>query len=253
MSKLVFVFLFLVPSLSYAYSCRALFNIYHNSSEIPQSLKQDLEAILLNDVAVAKIDKVRREYAEAIPELKQAGGVQVLGIVRKLQDLPVIHARNESERIVIDMGIDNLLQDLISIPPNHLSTQRLLTENIAVMAALSSREGAKSQPPLQNNINHNVVKITDLRMRLNSIAIHARRNAFDLIDGYRADFIPNTLKRERVDELLFVDQRYQLASQEKQDFLLNQIMESLEKRDGESVENIVERFFAPLKKEVSQL
>lgn len=232
----IFVYFILLQS-AFSNECSNLFESHKNS------IRQDLNRILLSDFVVAKIDSIRRHYTNAIPQIKALATVEIHRVIREIENIPERRSRNENEKVVLDMGINNLIDDLVNISPQYLSTHRILNENIAVMMALISLESTKIIVE-RGGKDGGIISLTPERLQTNSEYVTARREVFNMIEAYRGlDYIPREVKSERVGELLLADQRYQYLSQDSRETLLFKIMQSLVARHGEGVETLADRFY----------
>jgi hypothetical protein len=228
--------------ISFAYAepeCSQLFQSdIQNRSDI--TLKNQLQKLLLNDLVVTKINNARILY------YADAGNLQYAGeFASALKDVSaLVHKSNisGSEKIALSLGLNKILDDLEEIPPEYISTERILKENVALIIANASREASKV---LQNEHNGNVVTISDNKMKLNSDYIQARKKIFEMMDSYsQKDSMPSDLKLTRVEEMLYADVRYQLLKAFERESLAYRIVSLIENANHLPIEDALEKYYS---------
>jgi hypothetical protein len=260
MSK-IFLFVFListtfpflsVPAKANVNACAELFHsdlLFLNSKSHGSDLRSTLKKILLNDKVLTDLDSIRRKYDYIRREAKMAATVQFLQVLAPYTDLIYDDHRPETEIKVLEIGMDNILEDLKNVSPRYVSTDRLLSENIAVIFALMAGERAKEMPRVKEG---NVVSISNNHIRSNSEYIEARKIVFDFISDYRhRNFIPTDTLTERTEQLLLADIRYQTLDPEEKYTVANRVIQSLAKPTYEDIEIVLEKFYASRNKNSS--
>lgn len=234
-----FLVIFFVLSQSYAGNvCVGIFN---GNNNVPNSIKYELEKVLLGHNFLSRVDNIREEYKDSLSAGKYTHTVKILKEVEEVRIHPEQFAKTEGETMILQLGFENLVDDLVNISPRVLPTHRIVRENVAVMAALIAKERLKSDPV---DVTKSVIQLTPEHVQQNADYVQAKRDAFDLIEAYRdLTQVSREIKKERIDELLFADRRYMLADESLRERLVSFILMKLESQSDIRVENLVNSFF----------
>lgn len=238
---LVFCIVFLSLTSAKANTCRDIFDV----PSLPNGfLDTILKHILINPEVDQKITFIRMKYDGMLSTQKMGATVQILPILEKLTDLPHVVARKDSDKKILEMGIDQLLQDLIEVSPQYVSTGRLMRENIEVILSHAAGERLKHSSNEQKDNSPNVVSISSKQMQNNSEYVLARRKVFELIDSYKDQTqIPYPVILGRVEQLLRADSRFRQLSLDEQDQVVKRVVTHFKALQYSGVEGVLESYF----------
>lgn len=237
--QIILLILLLTPFVSKAQSCNDLFSSTHIQKTEIQKI---FEKFLFNDNIIEGIDDIRRQYDDSSEGVKLGASIRIVSLLKELKDVALGELKNENEETLAENGFFNTVQDLVHISPRYLSSRRIVSENIAIMAALIAIQNGKSTNFTRDG---NVFTLSGDRFRRNSSYIAARRVVFDFIDAYQIhDYVPTVIKGERIEELLLADARYSSLPSTERAMLASRILIDIEKSSYEGVESILERYFA---------
>ena len=214
------------------------------SRQSPNSFKYELERVLLSHNFLKKITEVREEYKNSLSQGKYTHNLKVLKIVEEVRPEPERLAQTHEQKLIMDLGFQNLIDDLVNISPQVLSTHRIVVENIVVMASIFAKERGRIEPL---EVSDTVVQLTPERVRQNTEYVEAKRQAISLIGAYRdLPQVSKEIRNERIDELLFADRRYMLLREPDRERLVSIISSKVEEGLIENLEGVINRYFEGL-------
>jgi hypothetical protein len=249
MFRVILFFVVSFPIICLSQTCSELFQTSNVMSIFEGNLevKASLEKILLNTKLIDDVTEIRRKYDEHPSNMRMGATVEILRVLEPLREISYDPRLTPTDEKILEIGMDNIMQDLTQISPRYISTQRILQENIAVIWAMRTRESIKEIPV---DKQANVVRLSAPQFKNNSDYVSAKRLAWDLIESYHSQkYIPASILHDRVDELLRADLRYEALRAESKFILTERIVKSLENSEHESVESILEKFFATQERE----
>lgn len=241
--SIILFFLTFTPSFSLsAEYCGSLFG-NHQENLVASTFQK----ISDNDLLLKKIEDVRYKYEHSNMGDKYGASLILLSHLKDIYHLPGEASKNESEKRILENGIDNLMQDLVQISPGQISAKRLLAENSYIIQAHLLRESGKE---VSNVRDGNVVLLNKKKISTNSDYIGARKIIFELIDAYRLlSHIEFELRRERVEELLLADVRFSSLKDSERDVISLRLSQELMAQEFVGSEIFMERYFSSREKE----
>ena len=99
MSKIFVLVLMALTQNAFAIECSDFFKSQN------RFLQTELESILLNDLALARIHNIRRENQNSETQPKGTVTVEIQRAIREIVKIPEKGVQNEKEKIVFDMGL----------------------------------------------------------------------------------------------------------------------------------------------------